>query len=242
LSPASGVPVVVEPGHHAGWIGLALGALLLSLLAGAFWGGFVLGTQQLEAKWNQATKTLEHLRVERETTLDELVDLKQQAGACERMQQIEQEKDRSSQEQLKEAQDQRLALAKEVAKLKSLVRSGGRGGAAVQGLRLVAGEAPGEFRYSFTVSQLVEDIGEIAGKVALQVSGKQDGQDKTLTLDQLKGSDPEKLEMRFEHFQNFEGSLVLPAGFEPLSLTVAVKPEGDHLVESEETIPWRVEE
>ena len=242
MAPLDETPVPTDPGPVGVWVGLALGALLLSLLAAAFWGGFVLGRDKVEADYILSIKALQAVQAERDALLREVADLKQQSAACEQMQRIDQEKDRSAQEQLKEAQDQRLALAKEVATLKRLVRSGGHGGVAVQGLRVTAGEEPREFRYSFTVSQLVEDVGEIAGRIAIQIAGKQGDKDKSFTLDQLEGAKPARLEMRFEHFQNFEGSLVLPAGFEPLSLTVVVEPEGEHVIESEKTFPWQVSE
>lgn len=224
------------------WLGLMLGAMVICLLAAAFGGGFVLGTRSVEAQTVAAVEAEQAMEAERDALRAELAELKQQGIACERFQQIEQEKDRSAQEQLKEAQDERLAMAKEIATLKRLIKSGGSGAVGVQGLRLSAGEGPREFSYSFTVSQLIEDVGETSGKIAIKVSGKQGEKDKSLTLKQMKGSEPTKLAMRFEHFQNFEGRLVLPEGFEPLSLSVDVEPKGDKLIASGETFPWELSE
>jgi hypothetical protein len=140
------------------------------------------------------------------------------------------------------AQDERLALASEVSSLKRLIRAGGRSVVAVQGLRLATGEAQREFRYRFTVSQLIEDVGQTSGSIDIKLTGTQNGKDKTLTLKQLKGSQPTKLAMRFDHFQTFEGQLVLPAGFEPRALTVAINPKGDNLIASSETFPWQLTE
>ena len=225
--------------QHGVWTGLSLGAVVISLAAGAFWGGFVLGARSLGMDSIQA---LQDLQRERAALTAELVGLRQVSIACERTQRIDQERDRSVQEQLKAAQDERLALASEVSSLKRLIRAGGRSVVAVQGLRLAIGEAQREFRYRFTVSQLIEDVGQTSGSIDIKLTGTQNGKDKTLTLKQLKGSQPTKLAMRFDHFQTFEGQLVLPAGFEPRALTVAINPKGDNLIASSETFPWQLTE
>ena len=225
--------------QHGVWTGLSLGAVVISLAAGAFWGGFVLGARSLGMDSIQA---LQDLQRERAALTAELVGLRQVSIACERTQRIDQERDRSVQEQLKAAQDERLALASEVSSLKRLIRAGGRSVVAVQGLRLATGEAQREFRYRFTVSQLIEDVGQTSGSIDIKLTGTQNGKDKTLTLKQLKGSQPTKLAMRFDHFQTFEGQLVLPAGFEPRALTVAINPKGDNLIASSETFPWQLTE
>ena len=224
------------------WLGLVLGALVICLLAAAFGGGFVVGTRSVESQTVAAIEAERVMEAERDALRTELANLKQQGIACERFQQIEQEKDRSAVDTLKEAQDERLAMAKEIATLKRLIKTGGSGAVGVQGLRLSAGDGPRAFTYSFTVSQLIDDVGETSGEIAIKVSGKQGEKDKSLTLKEMEGSEPTTLAMRFEHFQNFEGRLVLPEGFEPLSLSVDVEPKGDKLIASGQTFPWALSE
>jgi hypothetical protein len=235
-------PEATGPRQHGVWAGLSLGAVVISVAAGAFWGGFVLGARSLGTESIQASRALQALQRERDALTAELVGLRQASIACERTQRIDLERDRSVQEQLKAAQDERLALASEVSSLKRLIRAGGRSVVAVRGLRLATGEAQREFTYRFTVSQLIEDVGQTSGSIDIKLTGTQNGKDKTLTLKQLKGSQPTKLAMRFDHFQTFEGHLVLPAGFEPQALTVAINPKGDKLIASAETFPWQLTE
>jgi hypothetical protein len=235
-------PTATGPRRHGVWTGLSLGAVVISLAAGAFWSGFILGARALRTESIQASQALQTLQRECDALTAELAGLRQDNIACDRTRQIEQERDRSVQEQWKASEDERLALAREVASLKKLIRAGGRSVVAVQGLRLVAGEAKREFTYRFTVSQPIEDVGQTSGSIDIKLTGRQNGKDKTLTLKQLKGSQPTKLAMRFDHFQTFEGRLVLPAGFEPQALTVAINPKGDKLIASTETFPWHVTE
>ena len=233
------IPEATGRRRHGVWVGLALGAIVILLAAGAFWGGFVLGARSLGAGPFQA---LQDVQRERDTLTAQLAELKQQGIACERNQQIEDERARSAQEQLKAAQDERLTLAKEIFSLKRLIRKGGRGVVAVQDLRLAAGDAEREFRYSFSVTQLIEDVGETAGTIDIKLSGTEGGKDKTLNLKDLKGSQPIQLSMAFDHTQTFEGHLVLPAGFEPQQLTIEIDPQGDKVIASAETFAWRLGE
>ncbi len=235
-------PAATGHRQHGVWAGLSLGAVVISVAAGAFWGGFVLGVRSLRTESIQASEALQALQRECDALTLELARLRQENIACDRTRQIEQERDRSVQEQLKASQDERLALAREVASLKKLIRAGGRSVVAVQGLRLTAGEAMREFTYRFTVSQPIEDVGQTSGSIDIKLTGRQNRKDKTLTLKQLKGSQPTKLAMRFDHFQTFEGRLVLPTGFEPQALTVVIDPKGDKLIASAETFPWQLTE
>jgi len=187
----------------------------------------------------KATQSLQALRQERDLLAGELAGLKQDRVACELAQRTEQDRDRSVQERLKEAQDERLALAKEISALKRVIRLGGRGVAAVHELTLTDGDGQREYRYQFTVRQLIEDAGETKGSVDIRLSGRQNGTAKTLALEQLKGSKPRRLDLRLERSQTFDGRLVLPAGFEPQAMTVEIKPQGDTCIASAETFPWR---
>jgi hypothetical protein len=233
---------VTGPRPHRVWAGLLLGAVIISLAAGALWGGFVLGARSFRTELIQAGRALQALQRERDDLGAELANLRQERIACESAQQIEQERDRAVQEQVTAAQNERAALANEGSSLKRLIHKAGRSAVVVQGLRLAAGEAERAFAYSFTVSQLIEDTGETSGAIGIKLSGKQGGKAKTLTLKQMKGSQPTGLTMHFDDFQTFEGHLVLPAGFEPEALTVEIDPKGGKLIASSETFPWRLTE
>jgi hypothetical protein len=212
-----------------------LGLALLALaLAGVFWLGFDLGRARTGAAAESGLATLGQ---ERDSVAGELGRLKESLAALrqesvvlERSRQIERETNRSLQEQLKQAQDQRLALLKEGTYLKRLIQEGGKGAVRVHDLRLTRGADPRSFRYSFTVTQLIAELGESKGTVRLRLDGTRDGQPGVLELGPLP--------MRFEHFQGFEGELRLPPGLEPRTLSVAVEPEGEGLAGSSEAFPW----
>jgi hypothetical protein len=218
------------------WQLLAL-ALNAVVLAAAFWVGFDLGQTRggaLAVAPIPTTMTPEQC----DGRKDEISALRQQGAVLERTRQIEQETNRSLQDQLKQVQGERLALVKEASYLKRLIQDGGRGVVRVQDLRLSAGEGPRAVRYAFTLTQLIPGFGESQGLVKLAVTGTQKDQARAFDLEQLPGAEPTRLSMRFEHFQSFQGEFSLPEGFIPKTVEVTLVPEGDQLTATSESFTW----
>jgi Family of unknown function (DUF6776) len=223
------------------WVlfGMSLGAVLASA---SFAIGFELGLARGSA---MADPGLAALVQERDAATAELAALREEVSkvrqeslVLERSRQIERETNKALHAQLKDAQDERLALVKEGTYLKRLIRDGGKGAVRVHDLVLAPGKGPRSTHYSFTVTQLIPDSGETKGRVTLQVGGMEDGEARELTLDQLSPAEPKSLAMSFDHFQTFDGELTLPNGFEPRSLTILISPEGDRLASTSETFTW----
>lgn len=171
----------------------------------------------------------------------QLTELSQEKIVLERTLQIDREANRTAQERLKVAQDEHLALEKEVSFLRRLIREGGGGILRIQDFAMAPSDEPDAFDYSFTVSQLIQDFGESAGKVQINVAGKREGQEVSLPLKELAGSKPASHKMRFEHFQNFDGVIRLPGNLEPETLIVEIKPTTKRLIPVTETFPWKQE-
>lgn len=228
------------------WWRLLLLALYAVLIAAAFWVGFELGqarvTAILQPELSTSQGQIGAFRDALSNAHDELAALKQESVVLERSRQIERETTRSLQEQLKQAQDERLELVKESKYLKRLIRDGGKGAVRVHDLRLTSGEAAGQYRYGFTVTQLVPGVGESSGRVVLQVEGERDGKDVSLSLEDLPGAHPSKLPMRFEFFQNFQGNFRLPEGLAPRGVSITIEPAADDMLRTSEAFPWVIVE
>jgi hypothetical protein len=220
-------------------------AFAAALVAAAFIIGFELG---LTRGNDMAEPAIAALLEERGALVGEVnalrndvSKLRQESSVLERSRQIERETNKALQSQLKDAQDERLALLKEGTYLKRLIREGGKGAVSVHDLVLVAGEKPGVVRYSFVVTQLIPDFGETEGRVSLGVAGLLNGKERMLGLEELPGASPKELSMHFDQMQSFRGELTLPDGFVPGSLKVTITPEGGRLTGNSETFPWVVE-
>jgi hypothetical protein len=181
-------------------------------------------------------------QAEKEALAAELAELRQQTIALERSRQIDAEASRTVQDELRKAQDERLALEKEVSFFRRLVQEGGGGILRVQDLKLSETNERKEFEYSFTVSQIIQDFGESRGTIVVKVAGKKNGKEATVPLSKLSGSEPQSHAMKFRHFQNFEGRITLPDDLEPENLIIEIKPSTGKLLPLTETFAWRVGE
>jgi hypothetical protein len=76
------------------------------------------------------------------------------------------------------------------------------------------------------------------GSIGLTILGLQNGQSKRLRLSQVSPQKLDKIKMRFRFFQNVEGKLKIPEGFEPASIEVEVKPSTSKLQPVKESYNW----
>lgn len=152
---------------------------------------------------------------------------------------IDQESLSRLQDQLKADQNERLKIEEELAFLRGMVSSRlGKGVLHIQRLRLQPGESENHFSYAFTVSKVLKNSEYLNGFVNISLSGKLDGKKRTLPLEQVSEETTGKIKMRFKHFQNIEGKLLLPSGFKPSGVTIEVRPEGDEFKSIKKSYKW----
>ena len=222
---------------------LAIGVFSLSI-AVAFLVGFELG--QGGAQSHSATvMSVDSLRAalvkERDSLKRLLRESEQQRLILEQGLQIDQEATRLLKEELKAAQDARLELNRELTYLKRLVQGQGEGAVQVYDMRLVEGENAREFHYSFTIAQLNQGFGRSTGDVSLGLLGLRGDVSATLALTDLPAAEPSSFKMDFEHFQNCQGMLRIPEGFEPQSVVVDIKPRTRRLLPTSVAFAWETQ-
>lgn len=181
-----------------------------------------------------------HLLNERDTLRALLAESERQRVILERASQIDAEARKVLQKELKQAQDARLELERELTYLKRLVQKGGGGAIQVYDVRLMRGAGAQEFLYSFTIAQLVQGFGRSVGRVTLSVVGMRGDKSETLELADLPSADPRRLDMDFEHFQNFQGFIEVPEDFDPESVVVGIEPESKLLLSTSVVFPWEL--
>jgi len=232
-------PRIVRPASSAARAVVVL-SILVALAAVVIW-AFSAGRQDGVGMLKPLSEHMCTTEDEREALAEQVSELKQQNIVLEQSQQIDREVKRNLSKQIKEAQDERLALEKEVSFLRRLVQEGGGGILQVKDFTLEAMDTPGEFRYSFAVRQLVQGFGESTGKIEIQVIGKRDDETTEPSLDELAGHNRLHHKMKFNHFQNLKGSIKVPGDFKPEKLVVTVKPETDKITPVSEIFPWSPE-
>lgn len=228
------VPRIV--GAHQGvplWLRIGL---LLLLVAGVAWlayqqggNGIAQGFVSLQSGGRDRVKTLEE---ERNELRRELAMVKQAA-------EVDKEALLAIRDQIKSIQDERLKMEEELAFLRGIVSTTSKKQVLrVQNFKLDPGLEERQYVYKFSVSQVINSGMVVKGRIEMTIQGLQDGQAKTLRLEQLSKEKINGHKMRFRYFQNIEGKLYLPEGFQPASITIDVKPSGGKLAPVSESYNW----
>ena len=231
-------PRIVQPGNQYP-VGQWLLVAVLCVIALAIWwpqlpwssplAPPVVSLTQLQAVQQQLTTT----QAARDTW-------RLRAINAERTHQVDQSALDKAQQTLQSLQDERATLRHELEFLKSLV-SGDVTVLQLLGFKIWSPDqtTPGKYGYALTVSKRAKSRTKVRGTLQISVVGQQAGKSVALSMTDL-GINPNNLTMKFTHFQSFSGEFVLPEGFIPHLVRVAVQPAGKQFRQYQKDILWRL--
>jgi hypothetical protein len=202
------------------------------------WLAFEYGREWAGLAATDTGRTVRRLRQTVAALEAERDSLRQLAASLERSAQIDRAATRLAQTELMKLQAQKQELAREAAFLRSLVEENANGVLRIRNFKLQAGAQQHEFSFRFTVVQMRDDFGVSKGAIEISVAGLQGDEMRVLGLAELMDGGKDSLKMRFRHFQDIQGAVVLPDGFLPDSLTVNIKPDSDRLAPLREVFEW----
>ncbi len=114
--------------------------------------------------------------------------------------------------------------------------------AADKGLRIerldVTSNVPGRIKYSLLLTQVVDKHDYVQGGVQISVLGQEAGLEKQLNLSDLDSEKDNPVRFRFRYFQNINGELKLPEGFEPREVMIVAQSSGSNGQRLEKTFNW----
>lgn len=219
--------------------------VILSILAFVLigWGLFEYGRYQAGFDIENARQTKENLQQLNSDLEQRNTRLREEKAILERTTQVERQA-------YKELEGTVAGLHNEIAELKSdldFYRGIVSPREASQGLNierfdLNANAGAASYHYKLVLTQVLKNNTVTRGSVSLQVEGSQDGQLKSLSLEEVTADKKKSLAFRFKYFQNFEGDILLPEGFVPARLIIKVNPKGRRQPTIEKVIDWPAEE
>mgnify|MGYP001813820589 CR=1 FL=1 len=165
-------------------------------------------------------------------------ETQRQAAMLERNSAIDSDATKQLKKSLNVAQEESLELKKELNFYKSIVApEQDKRSLAVQTIQLKPDQTGG-YQYKIMVSQRGRNDRFTRGKIVVTIEGSQDGQAKKLKLSDVVNEIKKPLSFGFKYFQNFEGTMVLPATFLPETMRVQVKPNSGRIDPVDEKFSW----
>ncbi|SDW90756.1 DUF6776 family protein [Marinobacter mobilis] len=112
-------------------------------------------------------------------------------------------------------------------------------GLQVDRLTLSAMREPRRFGFKLVLTQVGDNSSYIGGVVAVNVIGLRDGLKEVIALRDLSEDIIDLgVKFRFRYFQEFEGYLTVPEGFEPVEVQVVAQAQGRKSSQAERTFEW----
>jgi hypothetical protein len=185
--------------------------------------------------WQLSTSRVAPATEELQQNLDfvagELATIKQRLARLQARQvvvEIEAEVLRQANRILRETESERQAelgrLQSELDFYRRLAGSGGaQSGLDVYRAEIVPTESRQVFRFILTLTQNIQRASMISGRVRIDIEGTLDNRPVNLRWAQISDGEAPEPAFRFKYFQQLEGYLVLPDGFDPLRISLTLE-------------------
>ncbi|MCB1646462.1 MAG: hypothetical protein KDI36_13465 [Pseudomonadales bacterium] len=231
--------MIVVP--HRPWYMAGIFCLFLLAMAALSWLTYQFGMGQglatkveVVAERDRLQRELGNLQARNREMLQEIADLK--LGD-----QVDTQANEEVRQTVELLQEEIAELSEEIRFYKGIMVPN----AEVKGLRVErldlreTGET-GKIRYSLLLTQVVDKHEYIQGGVEIAVKGQEAGAEKTYSMAELTTDGQQSIRFRFRYFQNVDGELQLPEGFEPAVLQVKANPAGRGAPEINREFEWQV--
>ena len=111
-----------------------------------------------------------------------------------------------------------------------------------KGLRIehldVTPDSTGRIKYSLLLTQVVDKHDYVQGNVEILLKGEEGAAEKSLQLSQLDREKTDEVRFRFRYFQNINGEMMIPEGFEPREFMVVAQSAGSNGQRLEKSFEW----
>lgn len=213
---------------------------VLLLLAAAFVAGYYLSnTDYLEVRSQR-----DQLLVDLAAANEDRQDRQRQVAQLEIDSNVDQQATNKVRENMAELRKEISDLKSEISFYKGLMAPKDREkGVSIRSMDLLATTNPRKYQFKMVLQQFASEHRLVLGKVNVSVVGKRAGKDVTLSLSDVSEDISSKnINYRFKYFQNIEGGILLPDGFEPSRIDVVIRGSGKKPVYVEQKFGWLSQE
>lgn len=136
------------------------------------------------------------------------------------------------------------SLTEEISFYKGLMAPADRErGLSIREWGLYSTKDPLRFQFKLLIQQFAVKHRVLSGSVVVTIEGREGTEEKRLNLADLSQDiDNKHVPLRFKYFQNIEGELLLPKGFEPLGVDLVAKANRPKKAEVAKHYDWVVKE
>ncbi|TNE73118.1 MAG: hypothetical protein EP339_12645 [Gammaproteobacteria bacterium] len=215
-------------------------AILLAFTVVAAIAGYAAGLSKGGFRFSSVEASNEVLEEELETLQENYTEARQQVINLERGRAIDEQALNQARRMIVDLETQIVSLKSDLTFYKNIMApSEVSKGLQVDNLSLVDEREPGVWGFKLVLTQVGNNKNYVSGLVAVNVIGLRDEEKEVIALRDLSEEIEDLgVKFRFRYFQDVEGTLVLPDGFEPLEIQVVAQSEGRNSSQAERTFDW----
>lgn len=175
---------------------------------------------------------------------EENLSLRQQVANLKLGSEVDRKASESVRLEVMDLKNQIAALEEDISFYRGLMSpSENSKGLAIGSLSLLQAGKPGLIDYKLVVQQLATRHELLNGTLKFNILGRREGKPMTFALkDVSEEVDSVNIKLRFKYFQAIEGTLQLPANFEPQGIELVASTSGKNSVVIKKNFGWLVEE
>lgn len=226
------------------WHALVMKVAVLAAIVVAGTGAYIHGYRTSVAENGNARAELQGLRDELVLIGSENAALRQQILNLEQSGTVDKQALDSVQRTILALREQISQLEEDVLFYRQIMSpENTETGLVIGQLDLVATETPNIVRYKLELKQQGNNENLVSAHVNVDVTGMQGGEAVSLPLHSISSQqDSADIRLQFRYFQNIEGEMLLPAGFEPTRIEILAVAEGDNGKTVQKSFGWIVED
>lgn len=220
------------------WGGIAVGISLVAVISYYLGNHHGIGLQQA------AIAERDSLRVELLSKNAEIEDLSQQVANLRLASEVDKASNEGVRNEVLALKSQIAALEEDISFYRGLMApTDNRRGLTIGSFDVLTTSIPRRFDFKIVVQQLATNHQVLNGTLQVNVVGHEGGLVRSIPLKDLSPQiEEESIKLRFKYFQNIEGQIALPEGFEPERIELVANASGRDGGAVEKKFGWLVHE
>ena len=221
---------------------VALVLLVLLLLVATAGGGYLYGYWMGLGGKSFALGESDQLSSQLQDSRLEAEQLRQQVANLTLSSEVDRQANDSVRNEVIDLREQIASLEADISFYRGLMAPGDEAsGLKIGEVSLTARNEPRHFNYKFVLQQLATQHSVISGAIEITLVGRRAGESERLALYEVSDEvDDNDIKLRFKYFQNIEGDMMLPEGFEPEKIELVAQSTGKNAAEAKKSVSWRV--
>lgn len=230
--------MVVVP--HRPYYKASVFAMWLVAVAALSWLTYSYGMDEGIATRFEVIQEREELRKQLSSTEQRITEMRQEIATLKLGEEVDTKATEEVRETVESLQSDIAELNEEIRFYKGvMIPNAESKGLRIERMNLKPLKEPGHFSYSLLLTQVVDKHDYVQGAVEISLIGKQGEESQQLSLDNISTQNKSAERFRFRYFQNVDGELEIPSGFEPEAVMVIAQSSGNRSQRLEKRFEWQ---